>query len=740
MLRRFIVISIIALPLFAGEMKIPPLNTLVPYQWEKLPDTSKTIHHPLIKLLDENGQPVIKTGKPVSTRKTCGKCHDYDFITHSYHFQQGHDEYDENWGVKNKEPGSYSPGMYGRQYDYPYYHLTPLDWKKRGVPFEYGSPNWALQCGICHLGGGPTEFDRRGRRYDKVPDSKIAKMDPDYYWWNRKADKFLKWDWKRSGVREANCLVCHTPNYSKGIQDMRTTGKGIYKYPHFSSSTSAGLITTGIVKKVLDNGKVIYNPKAFYPDGTLRPGWLKISGEFARANACLQCHAAPVINHHVDPWYNTPVVRTINRGVLRKGFVWSKENISECTDNIVGKDTMNYPWDVHAKAGLTCIDCHQLPNSPGIVKQGVKGYQDTTWSRLAFAEFIKRPDHNFGKGNPLTWRVRDDMNFTVKRCEDCHDAMKKGHDWLPQKELHLKKIACTTCHVPKIHYWSINSFNFALPRPEPFSLGVKITGACGEAPQWFTLLGTKGNPIENPKAKIDGFYPLYIPNNFTPNGPKQIAPYAVTFSLHWIDKATGERLYFRQILNAFFKREGTVWVPKKEVLKVFDANHNGKIDQQEALFDTDAKVELGKKLLKQVGVKDPELEIVAMPFSLVHNVAPKSKAIKDCNECHTANSRIFNRGKYSRIVFNAPVKYSDSRIYNVRFLGIPVLKTENGKVYWDNWNLLKDYHLIGAIKPEETASKTVKIVELIGQLIVILTIIGVILHALGRIILRGASK
>ena len=48
--------------------------------------------HPALILKDEGGQNVLSTKRPVSTRQSCGKCHDYEFITDSLHFQQGKTE------------------------------------------------------------------------------------------------------------------------------------------------------------------------------------------------------------------------------------------------------------------------------------------------------------------------------------------------------------------------------------------------------------------------------------------------------------------------------------------------------------------------------------------------------------------------------------------------------------------------------------------------------------------------
>ena len=51
--------------------------------------------HPAVVLKDQAGRSVLETGKPMSIRQTCGeKCHDYDFIAGSFHFQQGKSEMD----------------------------------------------------------------------------------------------------------------------------------------------------------------------------------------------------------------------------------------------------------------------------------------------------------------------------------------------------------------------------------------------------------------------------------------------------------------------------------------------------------------------------------------------------------------------------------------------------------------------------------------------------------------------
>ena len=57
--------------------------------------------HPQFALLDEAGAPVLISGNPVSTLKTCGACHDTAFIqSHSYHATLGLDEFNPSGQTK----------------------------------------------------------------------------------------------------------------------------------------------------------------------------------------------------------------------------------------------------------------------------------------------------------------------------------------------------------------------------------------------------------------------------------------------------------------------------------------------------------------------------------------------------------------------------------------------------------------------------------------------------------------
>jgi len=75
--------------------------------------------HPAFYLYDESDRiinPVsgVNDSAPYSPRQTCEKCHDYDLITQGFHFQQGFDERDEDYGRSHGKPWMFSPGMIGK--------------------------------------------------------------------------------------------------------------------------------------------------------------------------------------------------------------------------------------------------------------------------------------------------------------------------------------------------------------------------------------------------------------------------------------------------------------------------------------------------------------------------------------------------------------------------------------------------------------------------------------------------
>ena len=257
-----------------------------------LPAAPPRISHPLLVLKDAAGKNVLESGEPISTRQTCGGCHDYDFITDSFHFQQGKNEMNPKLLASHGiAPFNSSPGMFGKFSIIPNRQLTHA-----GVAdvsdYDMSQPEWLTKCGVCHTGGGISEVDLDGHRF-LTPEAKAnGPLDPSYTVRDRVSGKVVPWDWAKSGVAESDCFLCHAPKASRGDR-REAMAAGNFRW-----ADNATLADTGIVVKQA-NGSYTYNRAAFNPDGTVKAEALGLS-EPTLEN-CAQCHGFTAKNTTVDP-------------------------------------------------------------------------------------------------------------------------------------------------------------------------------------------------------------------------------------------------------------------------------------------------------------------------------------------------------------------------------------------------------------------------------------------------------
>ncbi len=240
-------------------------------------------------------------------------------------------------------------------------------------------------CAVCHPGGGSLEYDRNGNRYDlfaKDPANNITPggtngLDGDYF----------KANWAKSGVLEADCLMCHLKDYDNDLR------KKQIRALNFRWAATAGAGFAWISGNVArgETPIVIYDLSRFGPDGKVT---LPVIKKPLNEN-CLFCHHEP--------------------GWKKRGQSFSKRT------------------DVHMRAGLLCVDCHVTGRS-------------ATDSRI-----YGREEHQIGKGDDPGDFVRDDLDNTMRTCEDCHlkgilNAPIPKHKGVPPA--HFEHIACQTCHMP----------------------------------------------------------------------------------------------------------------------------------------------------------------------------------------------------------------------------------------------------------------------------------------------------
>jgi formate dehydrogenase gamma subunit len=276
--------------------------------------------HPAIYLVDGNGDIIdpindVNANAPFSTKQTCGMCHDYDVITEGYHFQMGWNTVSDDFGVESGRPWSLSNGFLGRWYPYAFRQLAK---KVNTHPDEidltvydfvgFSSPGRGEPpCGACHPGGGGFEFDRDGNRYDETlaDNPELADtLDGDYH--------DSKWD--RSGVVEADCLICHLEGYDFGAR-VDQLKNGNYRWGVVAGSRIGTV--DGAVRRDQEP-EVVYEKRLFNADGTIT---LDMSWP-PPDNNCMYCHGSS--------------------DVKKRGFSWN--------------DIFNP--DIHNQQGISCTACH----------------------------------------------------------------------------------------------------------------------------------------------------------------------------------------------------------------------------------------------------------------------------------------------------------------------------------------------------------------------------------------------
>lgn len=305
-----------------------------------LPSSTQEKQHPKIELKGYDGSPLSLESKlPYSPKKTCGGCHDYDRIIKGYHFQQGRTEIDGKISIRDshdpKYPWNLSAGMYGK------YLPTSSDpaqlAKKTNLhpsEIEKSSFYFVENCGACHPGGGWSEYDRKGILYYDEEEKRFGyevtgenpRLDGDYTSFTEGNENYGA-PWDRSGVSEADCLICHLKGYL--WRERRAVLKG--RFFKYAPSMGAGW---GILK--FHEGD----------DPLIKP--LSIEIDYTKKEI------ADFDNLHLQ--------------IKRRP---TEENCWACHGPYAEKKR-GYDWtlqlDVHKAKGMDCLFCHPANQQHQIVK------------------------------------------------------------------------------------------------------------------------------------------------------------------------------------------------------------------------------------------------------------------------------------------------------------------------------------------------------------------------------------
>lgn len=299
--------------------------------------------HPRIVIRDFEGMPLqIDSQRPYSPKQTCGPCHPYEKITQGYHFQQGRtdatgrilisDSYD------SQRPWNLSAGMFGK-YRAATWDGSMLAHKVSRSPSEIDKSTFSFLrfCGVCHPGGGFGEFDRGGNLYYQEKTKTLGwklgvdnpVLDGDYTPFSMGvADNDSSWE--RSGLSEADCLMCHLKGYRWKERGAVVRG-GFFKY---GPSAGAGWATVKIIPGELDL------PRA--EEMTIQYGSRDV-GDFE--------------NLHLQ--------------ILRRPPDENCLNCHGALEGRVGGSQWSPRIDIHGTRGMDCVSCHPSDGAHNFAKGDV---------------------------------------------------------------------------------------------------------------------------------------------------------------------------------------------------------------------------------------------------------------------------------------------------------------------------------------------------------------------------------
>jgi len=372
--------------------------------------------------------------------------------------------------------------------------------------------------------------------------------------------------------QQMNCFLCH----------IERPNIAEWQYANRSGddewAVSATLIGSGILERTFDG----YRWKA---EGLNEDELALLPMSQPRPSHCGGCHG---LVHTGSSPLTVQLGSDDNWGTETTGQVFSAQAIRLSGLNLRDKDKLGRAWDVHAQRLVECRDCHYAKQPP---------------------------DHLIGGDAAAGGGSRTDEG--LRSCASCHVDM-PGHDWLPEQRKHFAALACESCHAPQIHLPARKQVDASVLTPD----GNYVVSYRGLA---------RGSPDDLAHAFSVGYRPELMPRPAA-GGSEKWAPLNLVSRWYWAEGASGEEVDKMRLQQAWF-REG---VYRPEVMALFDANGDGKLDSTELRLDRDEKVQLVRTLLSNEGVADPVLKAELRAYHIHHGMT-LGEANRDCARCHEAD-------------------------------------------------------------------------------------------------------
>jgi len=341
-------------------------------------DGSRAVPVHLIPLIDEEGEkitPAVEPLLPFSTRRTCGACHDYEKISHGWHF--------------NAVEPNIAPGRGGQ----PWILVDAASATQ--IPLSYRT--WPAAFGPEMLGLTSWEFVQLFGR--QIPGGGIGEID------SNNPDELVRGF--VSGKLEINCMACHDADHAHNQAEY--ADQIARQNLRWAAAATCGFASvTGSAKSMPGN----YDPLMPQPldDPSLIP---------------------PAVTYHKEAFgHKNQVFFDIVRKIPAERCYFCHSN------HDAGKDALE-KWatdeDVHLAAGLTCVDCHRNGLEHNIIR-GYEGESTVSQNPLA-ATSTCAGCHSQGRlGAPVPKHLGiPPVHFDRLTCTACHSG-----PWPNEKTIRTK--------------------------------------------------------------------------------------------------------------------------------------------------------------------------------------------------------------------------------------------------------------------------------------------------------------
>ncbi len=338
-----------------------------------------------IDLYDENNQRITpdENPRPYSPEKTCGRCHDFNAISHGWHFNAALPTASSDSG-RAGQPLIWSDPRTGT-----FLPLSYRGWKGTFQPSDLGLTNWQVAAKVGgYMPGVPPDTPQRVSVNTAFGQGESA------------SSEFSIDRSHLTGALPIDCMLCH---YRPGSGYSPFTWTEQIADQNFAYAPTAALgiaVVTGGMRRLKDDFDLKSEetreqlPKVQYERGKFRSDG-KVFIDLVRRpsnESCYYCHTS------------------MDASEIR-GDRWLHDS------------------DVHLRAGLLCVDCHRN----GLDHQTIRGFEGEVHpSEPNTAAFSCRGCH-------LDQSASDFLASSGRL-----GAPQPAHRGLPP--IHFEKLSCTACH------------------------------------------------------------------------------------------------------------------------------------------------------------------------------------------------------------------------------------------------------------------------------------------------------